>query len=193
VTPKKKSSTKKEISQEEEEEESDNDKKGGKEENDNKEEEGSLEESDKKGNNSPNEELEGEESNNKNEEKAKKQKIVIKIPPKKEQHRSKRLAKKGKVKEAASNKTATNIHFAYMFGITEGQEEPRTWSKANEGRNVKEWKEAIDREMKQLKDWQTFKIVNLPAGHRALTSKWVYKIKHDEKGNIVKYKARLVA
>jgi hypothetical protein len=80
-----------------------------------------------------------------------------------------------------------------VFGIMEGQEEPRTWSKANEGRNAKKWKGAMDQEIKQLKDWQTFKIINLPAGCQALTSKWVYKIKRNEKGNIVKYKARLVA
>ncbi|WVZ70930.1 hypothetical protein U9M48_019559, partial [Paspalum notatum var. saurae] len=36
-------------------------------------------------------------------------------------------------------------------------------------------------------------LVELPQGHRAITLKWVYKLKRDESGNIVKHKARLVA
>jgi hypothetical protein len=35
--------------------------------------------------------------------------------------------------------------------------------------------------------------VTLPKGHRPIGLKWVYKLKHDERGDIVKYKARLVA
>jgi hypothetical protein len=33
----------------------------------------------------------------------------------------------------------------------------------------------------------------LPAGHRAIGLKWVFKVKKDPEGNIVKHKARLVA
>lgn len=34
---------------------------------------------------------------------------------------------------------------------------------------------------------------DLPAGHRAITLKWVYKLKKDEAGAVIKHKARLVA
>ena len=35
--------------------------------------------------------------------------------------------------------------------------------------------------------------MDLPNGHSAIELKWVYKVKKDAKGNLVKHKARLVA
>jgi hypothetical protein len=35
--------------------------------------------------------------------------------------------------------------------------------------------------------------VNLPHGHRPISLKWVFKVKHDEAGTIVKHNACLVA
>jgi hypothetical protein len=39
----------------------------------------------------------------------------------------------------------------------------------------------------------TWELVDLPHGHNAITLKWVFKLKRDEAGAIVKHKARLVA
>jgi hypothetical protein len=36
-------------------------------------------------------------------------------------------------------------------------------------------------------------LADLPRGHNAITLKWVFKLKRDEAGTIVKHKARLVA
>jgi hypothetical protein len=36
-------------------------------------------------------------------------------------------------------------------------------------------------------------LVNLPRGHKVIGLKWVFKLKHDEHGDIVKHKAGLVA
>jgi hypothetical protein len=36
-------------------------------------------------------------------------------------------------------------------------------------------------------------LVPLPDGHRHITLKWVFKLKKDEKGVMIKHKARLVA
>ena len=39
----------------------------------------------------------------------------------------------------------------------------------------------------------TWEPVPLPAGHRDIGLKWVFKVKRDELGNIIRHKARLVA
>jgi hypothetical protein len=39
---------------------------------------------------------------------------------------------------------------------------------------------------------RTWELADLPHGHRAITLKWVFKLKRDEAGAIFKHKARLV-
>jgi hypothetical protein len=39
----------------------------------------------------------------------------------------------------------------------------------------------------------TWELADLPRGHSVITLKWVFKLKRDESGAIVKHKARLVA
>lgn len=40
---------------------------------------------------------------------------------------------------------------------------------------------------------RTWELVDLSAGHRAITLKWVFKLKKNEVGEVIKHKARLVA
>jgi hypothetical protein len=40
---------------------------------------------------------------------------------------------------------------------------------------------------------RTWELADLPHGHSAITLKWVFKLKRDEAGAIVKHKAHLVA
>jgi hypothetical protein len=40
---------------------------------------------------------------------------------------------------------------------------------------------------------RTWELADLPRGHNAITLKWVFKLKRDEIGAIVKHKAHLVA
>jgi hypothetical protein len=40
---------------------------------------------------------------------------------------------------------------------------------------------------------RTWELANLPRGHSAITLKWVFKLKRDEAGVIVKHRAHLVA
>jgi hypothetical protein len=40
---------------------------------------------------------------------------------------------------------------------------------------------------------RTWELADLPHGHRTITLKWVFKLKRNEVGAIVKHKARLVA
>ena len=39
---------------------------------------------------------------------------------------------------------------------------------------------------------RTWELADLSAGHRAITLKWLYKLKKDEAGAVIKHKARLV-
>ena len=55
------------------------------------------------------------------------------------------------------------------------------------------WRTAMQLEMDAVEKNRTWELADLPRGHRAITLKWVYKLKRDEAGAIVKHKARLVA
>jgi hypothetical protein len=48
-------------------------------------------------------------------------------------------------------------------------------------------------EMDAVEKNRTWEVADLPHGHRAVTLKWVYKLKMDEVDAIIKHKARLVA
>jgi hypothetical protein len=48
-------------------------------------------------------------------------------------------------------------------------------------------------EMKSITDNHTWELADLPLGFRAIGLKWVYKMKRDEHGNIIRYNARFVA
>jgi hypothetical protein len=48
-------------------------------------------------------------------------------------------------------------------------------------------------EMDAVEKNRTWELADLPRGHRAITLKWVFKLKRDEVGAIIKHKARLVA
>ena len=50
----------------------------------------------------------------------------------------------------------------------------------------------MQEEMESLQKNNTYELVKLPKGRKALRNKWVYKLKKDGRGDLVKYKARLV-
>jgi hypothetical protein len=55
------------------------------------------------------------------------------------------------------------------------------------------WQAVLQEEIDSVKRNQAWELADLPQGHRAITLKWVYKLKRNEAGEIVKHKARLVA
>ena len=69
-------------------------------------------------------------------------------------------------------------------------DEPATFEEA---RREECWRQAMKEEMASIEQNGTWKLVNLPHGHRPIGLKWVFKVKRDEAGAIVKHKARLVA
>lgn len=70
---------------------------------------------------------------------------------------------------------------------------PQTYEEAEERPDRKNWKEAIEQEMKSLIENDTWEIADLPPGARAIDGKWVFKLKRKADGSIEKYKARMVA
>ena len=48
-------------------------------------------------------------------------------------------------------------------------------------------------EMKAIEENETWELVDPPSGCRPIGLKWVYKVERDERGAIVKHKARLIA
>ena len=56
-----------------------------------------------------------------------------------------------------------------------------------------EWRKAMDAEMDSLKKNETWKVVPLPVGRKAVTCRWVFKSKLNPDGSLAKRKARLVA
>jgi hypothetical protein len=55
------------------------------------------------------------------------------------------------------------------------------------------WRKAMEEELGSIEENRTWALVDLPAGHRPIGLKWVYKVKRNEAGAVVRYKARLVA
>ncbi|GJZ16433.1 putative RNA-directed DNA polymerase [Tanacetum coccineum] len=68
--------------------------------------------------------------------------------------------------------------------------EPKTYLEASQH---KHWVDAMNAEMDALYRNNTWEIVDLPVGRKAIGSKWVWKIKYKSDGEIERYKARLVA
>jgi hypothetical protein len=55
------------------------------------------------------------------------------------------------------------------------------------------WRLAMKEEIDSIWENWTWELIELPPGHRVIGLKWVYNIKKDETGAVIKYKARLVA
>lgn len=54
------------------------------------------------------------------------------------------------------------------------------------------WKKAMDLEIQAIEKNQTWRLVDLPQGAKCIGVKWVFKTKLNERGEVVKHKARLV-
>nr|GEV57539.1 putative ribonuclease H-like domain-containing protein [Tanacetum cinerariifolium] len=77
-----------------------------------------------------------------------------------------------------------------MFACFFSQEEPK---RVHQALKDPSWIKAIQEELLQFKMQKVWILVDLPQGKRAIGTKWVYINKKDERGIVVRNKARLVA
>ncbi|GJV79253.1 reverse transcriptase domain-containing protein [Tanacetum coccineum] len=109
---------------------------------------------------------------------------------------------KGKIQKASSvqqalvsyiynhNRTNHKDHQNCLLVCFLSQEEPKTISQALEDES---WVEAMQEELLQFKLQNVWILVDLPFGKKAISTKWAFRNKRDERSIVVKNKARLVA
>jgi len=71
--------------------------------------------------------------------------------------------------------------------------EPKTYEEAVISPESKFWRDAMDNELKNIKERKTWTVSRLPFGKIPISSKWVFRIKRNAQGKIQRFKARLVA
>lgn len=83
----------------------------------------------------------------------------------------------------------TEANFCFLADA----DSPQTLQDVMKREDWPQWKEAMDKEMNQLDKLGTYTVTDLPSGRKPVGCRWVFAIKHDANGNVIKYKARLVA
>nr|GEW08831.1 putative ribonuclease H-like domain-containing protein [Tanacetum cinerariifolium] len=97
---------------------------------------------------------------------------------------------KGVVKDQGGLTQINNEDFhTCMFACFLSQEEPK---RVHQSLKDLSWIEAIQEELLQFKMQKVWVLVDLPNGKRAIGTKWVFRNKKDERGIVVRNKARLV-
>ncbi|GJX30831.1 ribonuclease H-like domain-containing protein [Tanacetum coccineum] len=108
-----------------------------------------------------------------------------------------------KLKESTSDQHQALLSFIYkqnrtnhkdqqtcLFACFLSQEEPK---KVSQALSDESWVEAMQEELLQFKLQEVWVLCDLPEGKRVIGTKWVFRNKRDERGTIIKNKARLVA
>ncbi|GJV99639.1 putative ribonuclease H-like domain-containing protein [Tanacetum coccineum] len=95
----------------------------------------------------------------------------------------------GFISAVYEGKTHEDLHTC-LFACFLSQEEPK---KVIQALKDPSWIEAMQEELLQFKLQQVWTLVDLPHGKRAIGTKWVYRNKKDERGIVIRNKARLVA
>jgi hypothetical protein len=82
-----------------------------------------------------------------------------------------------------SQRLFTDLHLTHVgepANLAEAKDDPAWWA-------------PMEQELKVVEQNHTWELVLLHAGHWPITLTWVYKLKKDELGAVIKHKARLVA
>jgi hypothetical protein len=71
--------------------------------------------------------------------------------------------------------------------------DPSSFKEAMKSRHSFEWLDTMNDEMKSMSTNDVWYLVEIPKGAKTVGFKWVYKTKQDSKGNIERFKERLMA
>jgi hypothetical protein len=91
---------------------------------------------------------------------------------------------------AAENIECDEIHMSEDID-TEG--DPTTYEAAMRSANSSKWLSAMEDELESMRMNKVWDLEVIPHGAKTVGCKWVYKTKRDSRGNIERYKARLMA
>ncbi|CAI7905600.1 unnamed protein product [Closterium sp. NIES-54] len=80
-----------------------------------------------------------------------------------------------------------------FFSPVEMLGEPATLKEALEISDAEDWKKAMESKLKSIEENGTWELVELSQGRKAITSKWLFKIKSNADDKIEHYKSRLAA
>jgi len=117
-----------------------------------------------------------------------------KLPPREPSGRNRKETKhfgieatEEEIRKAESQRTEHQAYVTYAS-------EPRNYYEAIQSPASKQWEKAMSAELAQLKQTGTYAWVpEAPQGRRVVGSRWVLKEKCDGQGDVVTYKARVVA
>ncbi|THH13391.1 hypothetical protein EW146_g6815 [Bondarzewia mesenterica] len=87
---------------------------------------------------------------------------------------------------------AQDVEHALATRVTDSHE-PRNVTEARRGSDWSHWEAAMKTELGMIEKLGTWELVDRPSDANVVGSKWVFKIKRGADGEIIKYKARLVA
>ena len=96
------------------------------------------------------------------------------------------------------NSSTSNSDMEFLLAALTGtgpsnENLPKSLKEAYEGPNEPEWRAAMDEEVQALVNNDVFDVVPLPKGVRPITSRPIFRIKFDAKGDIERFKIRIVA
>ncbi|KAK2417383.1 putative mitochondrial protein [Trifolium repens] len=96
-----------------------------------------------------------------------------------------RLADHEVISDDVVNDDGDLVHLAFM-----ADSEPVNWNEAIVDSN---WRRAMNEEIQSIEKNNTWSLVDLPPQKKPISVKWIFKVKKNPDGSILKHKARLVA
>ena len=83
--------------------------------------------------------------------------------------------------------------YVELFTSTVAPDEPSTYEEAINSPHSQQWQDAMRAELEAMEKMHVWEVIPRPEKMNVISSKWVYKLKHDANGEISRFKARLVA